>query len=193
MKILELNKMVMGCVLCPDLCKTRNGVVSGAGSGSKLMVLGEAPGSDEDETGEPFIGRCGDLLTKMLEGTGIKRDSIYITNVVKCRPTKDNKGRSNRPPSTEEVSNCKRWLWGEIKALKPKAILTLGKVPTGLLLKLKKSFKLADYIGSSVDLEYMEDTCVVPCYHPSYLMQTGKNKMDISIRCIKIAKRRAGI
>ena len=168
MKILELNKMVMGCTLCPDLCKTRNGVVSGAGSGSKLMVLGEAPGSDEDETGEPFIGRCGDLLTKMLEGTGIKRDSIYITNVVKCRPTKDNKGRSNRPPSTEEVSNCKRWLWGEIKALKPKAILTL-------------------------DLEYMEDTCVVPCYHPSYLMQTGKNKMDISIRCIKIAKRRAGI
>ena len=193
MNILDLNNMVLECIQCMDLCGTRKGGVSGIGNSSELMILGEAPGADEDATGEPFVGRCGDLLTKMLSDCGIERDSTYITNVVKCRPTKNNKGKSNRPPTSQEVDNCKRWLWNELKILKPKVILTLGKVPTGLLLKLKKTFKLADYIEKEISLDYMDNTYVVPCYHPSYLMQTGKHKMDISMECIKIAKRRAGI
>ena len=174
----------INCTLC-GLCDTRTNVVVGKGPRpSSLMVIGEAPGADEDLLGEPFIGRCGDLLTKMLDECGVGRDNIYITNVVKCRPVA---GKKNRAPTSEEIATCKRWLWAEMKSINPKVILTLGKTPTGLLLKLKKTFKLADYINKEHHLEYLP-SLVVPCYNPSYLMQTGRNKMDIALECIRLAK-----
>ena len=175
----------LSCSLC-DLCHTRTQVVAGKGDlNSSLMIIGEAPGADEDLLGEPFVGRCGDLLTKMLDECDINRDNIYITNVVKCRPVI---GKKNRTPTSEEISTCKRWLWNEMKLAQPKVILTLGKTPTGLLLKLKKTFKLADYINNQHELPYLQSS-IVPCYHPSYLMQTGRDKMGVAIECIKLAKK----
>ena len=170
------------CTGC-NLCKTRTQVVWGKGKNTGILLLGEAPGSDEDIIGEPFVGRCGELLTKMLKQCGVSREDVYITNVVKCRPVE---GKKNRPPKKEEIDACKAWLWSELKQLKPKVIVTLGKVPTGLLLKLKKTFKLGDHIGKAHELDYL-DAVVVPCYHPSYLMQTGKGKMDVSLESIKTA------
>jgi len=177
----------INCMLC-GLCSTRTNVVVGKGPRSaRLMIIGEAPGADEDLLGEPFIGRCGDLLTKMLDECGVGRENTYITNVVKCRPVE---GKKNRAPTAEEIATCKRWLWGEMKNVNPKVILTLGKTPTGLLLKLKKSFKLADYINKRYQPEYLTAS-IIPCYHPSYLMQTGKNKMEIAMDCIRLAKTNA--
>ena len=172
-------KNCRGC----GLCETRNQVVWGKGKKGDLMLLGEAPGADEDLLGEPFVGRCGELLTKMLSECGVSRDDVYITNVVKCRPVV---GKKNRAPKKEEIDSCKGWLWSEIKELKPKVILTFGKVPTGLMLKLKKTFKLGDYIGEAHSVEYM-DSMIVPCYHPSYLMQTGRDKMSVSLESISKA------
>ena len=180
-----LSKMTdINCTMC-GLCETRTNVVVGKGPrSSSLMIIGEAPGADEDMLAEPFIGRCGDLLTKMRDDSGVSRDNTYITNVVKCRPVQ---GKKNRAPSTEEIETCKRWLWEEMKVVNPRVILTLGKTPTGLLLKLKKTFKLADYINKAHQVEYLQ-SLVVPCYHPSYLMQTGRDKMGVALECIKLAK-----
>jgi|TARA_R110002110_G_scaffold15839_5_gene70005 uracil-DNA glycosylase len=173
------------CKMC-GLCETRTSVVQGKGNlKSKLMLLGEAPGADEDLLGEPFVGRCGDLLTKMLSDLDIHRDSLYITNTVKCRPVE---GKKNRPPKKEEIQSCKGWLWDEIQSITPKVIITFGKVATSLLLKISKhKLKLGDVVGKIQNVDYM-DTIIVPCYHPSYLMQTGKGKMQDSIDAIKLAK-----
>lgn len=177
------------CSLC-CLSENRTQVVAGKGNlNSRLMIIGEAPGADEDLLGEPFVGRCGDLLTKMLDECEIARDNIYITNVVKCRPVS---GKRNRAPAADEIQACKRWLWNEMNLIQPKAIITLGKTPTGLILKLKKTFKLGDYINSQHELPYLQSS-VVPCYHPSYLMQTGRDKMGVAIECIKLAKKIANV
>jgi len=173
------------CKLC-GLCETRNQVVMGKGpKTSKLMLLGEAPGADEDILGEPFVGRCGELLTKMMEEVGLQRSDSYITNTVKCRPVE---GRKNRPPKAEEIKSCRRWLWNEIQEVSPKVIVTFGKVPTGLLLKIKKhKLRLGDFVGKRQNVDYME-SIIIPCYHPSYLMQTGRNKMQNSIDALNLAK-----
>ena len=113
------------------------------------MLVGEAPGADEDLLGEPFVGRCGDLLTKMLTDLGIDRENVYITNTVKCRPVE---GKKNRPPKKEEIQSCKNWLWKEIQEVAPKVIVTFGKVPTSLLLKISKhKLKLGDVVGRFCD------------------------------------------
>ena len=152
---------------------------------SDLILLGEAPGADEDLIGEPFVGRCGELLTKMLEDTGIDRETTYITNTVKCRPVV---GKKNRPPEKEEISACRGWLWQELQEIKPKGVVTFGKSPTGLLLKIKKhKLKLGDVVGRRQSVDYM-DSVIIPCYHPSYLMQTGRNKMQDSLSALSLAK-----
>jgi DNA polymerase len=164
---------------------SRNQVVTGKGNPSSFVVIGEAPGADEDLLGEPFVGRCGELLTKMLDDIDISRDTIYVSNTVKCRPTK---GRANRPPTKEEIEACKGWIWNELKLIQPKVIVTLGKAPTSLLLKIKQyKLKMADVVGIPQYVDYMEST-IIPCYHPSYLMQTGRHKMEASMDALKKAK-----
>ena len=175
----------LNCIRC-GLCQTRTNVVAGKGSTqAKLMLVGEAPGADEDLLGEPFVGRCGDLLTKMLTGLGINREDVYITNTVKCRPVE---GKKNRPPKKEEIQSCKAWLWKEMQEISPKVIVTFGKVPTSLLLKISKhKLKLGDVVGKMQHVDYTESV-IVPCYHPSYLMQTGRGKMQHSLDAKSIAK-----
>jgi uracil-DNA glycosylase family 4 len=137
------------------------------------MIIGEAPGRTEAQTNSPFIGRAGDLLSKILKEAGIDREKCYVTNATKCLPT-DN-GKKIRPPSQIEIDNCKKWLWSEIKTVNPRLIFTLGKIPTFLLLskQLKKSLALKDVVGKSHSVDYINST-IIPNYHPSWLMQYGK-------------------
>ncbi len=163
-------------------------IVHGQGpENATMMLIGEAPGRDEDELDEPFCGRCGDLLTKMLADAGIDRAEVFITNVVKCRPTSPD-GKKNRPPHAEEIRICKRWLWEEIQAVKPKVIMTLGKVPTSLLLQDKKS-QMKEVIGQVHKLSFCD--IVIPNYHPSFIMVYGKEYMAEAVSVFSIGKAHA--
>ena len=148
---------------------------------ASLMLIGEAPGRDEDELGQPFCGRCGDLLTKMLLDSGIDRSKVFITNVVKCRPTSTD-GQKNRPPHSQEIKICKNWLWEEIKLIKPTAIMTLGKVPSCLLLNTKAQMK--DLVGRTHQLSFCN--IVIPNYHPSFIMVYGKEYLEASVSIFKM-------
>lgn len=128
-KKLELVKQnVIECTKC-DLCKTRTNSVPGKGNfKSDVIIVGEAPGKNEDENGEPFIGIAGKKLSKALEDAGISREDVYITNIVKCRPPK------NRVPTTVERSTCQEYLKQEIAIIKPKIICVLGNTAFNSLL-----------------------------------------------------------
>jgi DNA polymerase len=192
LKMLEtLKKSIIKCDKCSLCGELPLGPVFGIGKEkSRIMLLGEAAGKDEAVLEEPFVGQCGQLLDKMLFSAGLKRRDLYITNVIKARPTK-NDGRANRPPSDVEIAACKGWLWKEIQLVQPKCIITLGKVPTYTLLRsqLKKSFKLGDSVG----VEYVVDYCdsrIFPSWHPSYLMLHGKKEVDSTVNLFKELKER---
>lgn len=151
------------------------------------MLVGEALGEDESLLEQPFVGRCGQLLDQILKEAGIDRDSLHITNTVKCRPVKKAKfGQrfSNRPPTDEEINTCKGWLFQELELVRPDIVITLGKIPTYTLLSsfLKKSFKLGDVVGTVYQTLH---TNIIPAYHPSYLMVHGKDKMDETIELFR--------
>lgn len=152
-------------------CELRKGciqVVPGIGPAkASIMIIGEAPGADEDEEGIPFFGMCGRILTKVMNRAGLDRKECYITNTVCCRPPK------NRTPLDNEVNMCKGWLWKKIKEVDPKVIVTLGKIPTRLLLKTKKTFKLGDMINDGYNVEYIKGK-IYPYYHPSFWLRQGK-------------------
>lgn len=174
----DLHTKNKACTKC-DLRGKCNQVVTGQGpSNAHIMVVGEAPGEDEDLMDSPFIGRAGKQLDEILKAAKIDRASIYVTNAVKCRPHEQT-GRftKNRPPTPEEVSICKGWLWQEIKSIKPKAIVTLGKTPTALLLSLPHTFTLSKIEGKEFHVTYT-DAVIVPTYHPSFLMQHGREKVQ---------------
>jgi DNA polymerase len=124
----EIRKQVVSCIKC-DLCKTRTNAVPGKGSpNAKIMFVGEAPGRTEDLRGEPFVGAAGKKLTEMLEKNGIMRESVYITNVVKCRPP------NNRVPTDEERLKCKEYLEKEIQIINPKIICVMGNTACSSIL-----------------------------------------------------------
>lgn len=152
-------------------CGLRSGcnmVVPAKGSWtSPIFIIGEAPGADEDILGRPFCGRSGQLLDKLLKEAGIAPESVFITNVVKCRPP------ANRMPTKDEISTCKKWLWEELKTVNPKIIITLGKTPTCLLLKLPTTITLGKLIGVGTNREYIPNSTVYPWYHPSFLLRKG--------------------
>ena len=176
------------CSLCPKKSGI-NGVVKSSGPVSSLAIIGEAPGADEDAAGEPFVGRAGKMLDKLLEGAKIKRHQLFITNAVKCRPTQNN-GKKNRTPTVDECESCRPWLYKEIELVKPKVIVTLGKTSTESVLALPKNFTLGDYINNPNEANIGESTyTVVACWHPSYLMQHGGKKFDEAVECFKLAKR----
>lgn len=120
---------VTACKRCRGLVESRSQIVNGVGpTDAELVFIGEAPGANEDEHGEPFVGRSGDVLDDALSEAGVSRDSVRITNCVRCRPP------DNRNPSAEELSNCRRYLEHELSTLNPAVIVTLGKVPSEHLL-----------------------------------------------------------
>lgn len=161
----ELHQKALACRRC-RLCETRNKVVFGDGNPrSGLVFVGEAPGRDEDEQGRPFVGRAGQLLTKMIEAMGLRREDIYIANCLKCRPPE------NRNPEPDEIALCQPILRRQIELIRPKVICALGKFAAQTLLatetpisKLRGNFH--DYHGVKL----------MPTYHPAYLLRNPAEK-----------------
>jgi len=156
----ELENIVSECKKC-SLCTTRKNTVFGKGSGEgKLVIIGEAPGADEDESGEPFVGRAGQLLTKMLSAIGIERENIFICNVLKCRPP------NNRDPLPDEITKCSFYLDKQLEFLKPNYILALGRIAAIRLLNKDITMKeLREEIHSYNGIP------VLVTYHPSALLR----------------------
>lgn len=156
------------CTRC-DLCKERTQVVNSVGNpNADLMIIGEAPGADEDKIGEPFVGRAGKLLTKIIEAIGMKREDIFIGNINRCRPPE------NRQPTTEESETCKPFLIREIAVVKPKVIIVLGNTAMKNLLETKTGItkmrgEFANYHGVKV----------MPTFHPAYLLRDPRKKREV--------------
>jgi uracil-DNA glycosylase len=154
---------------CSDLCKHCTNVVFGEGNPKAgLMFVGEAPGADEDATGRPFVGAAGRLLDKIIEAIGMKREDVYITNVVKCRPP------NNRKPTTEEIESCEPFLFREIDVIKPKMIVTLGATPMFSLLRVKDG--ITKIRGNFYSFRGIP---VMPTFHPAFLLRVPERKREV--------------
>lgn len=156
------------CTRC-RLCQKRKNIVFGAGNpDAHLMFIGEGPGADEDEQGMPFVGRAGQLLTKVINAMGLTRDDVYISNVVKCRPP------NNRNPLPDEVATCIPFLKQQAKIIVPKAIVCLGSVATQNLLGTEE--KITRIRGHFTK---WQDIPVMPTYHPAFLLRNPNMKKPV--------------
>jgi DNA polymerase len=162
-----LRERVAGCVAC-ELSRTRTQTVFGVGNRqAEWLVIGEAPGGEEDRQGEPFVGRAGQLLNAMLLAIGLPRESVFIANVLKCRPP------GNRDPKPEEVARCLPYLRAQIALLKPKIILVVGRIAAQTLLATDVPLaRLRGKLHRFGDF----DTPMVITYHPAYLLRTPADK-----------------
>jgi len=161
------------CLECP-LGKTRKKFVFGDGNpNAKVMLVGEGPGADEDEQGIPFVGRAGQLLTKIIEAISFKRDEVYIANIVKCRPP------GNRTPNPDEIESCIPYLYKQIEIIQPKLILCLGTTAATSLLKQKASLAaMRNKVHKILLPGQTEEIQVVVTYHPAALLRNPNWKKD---------------
>lgn len=166
------------CVDCDELVKTRTQVVCGSGNpNSNLVFVGEAPGETEDARGIPFIGRAGKLLDEILSENGISRDEIWITNIVKCRPTKMSPSGilENRAPLVGEIKACQKWLDPELSLIKPTVIVCVGGPSAGVI--IRKGFKMTEERG-----QWFTDSIYAPfvigVYHPAYILRLHGTSFD---------------
>jgi uracil-DNA glycosylase family 4 len=167
-KALEQLSLRAGvCVKCPQLANSRKTVVFGVGDPySPLMFIGEAPGADEDEAGEPFVGKAGQLLTRIIQTMGFSRDNVYIANILKCRPDTPGEKSGNRKPTPEEMQTCLPYLLAQIDIIKPRVIVALGGTAMeGLFGKTLGITKLRGTYHTFREIP------VMPTYHPSYLLR----------------------
>ena len=157
------------CTRCKLHTLGRKQIVYGVGNpNADLMFVGEAPGADEDVQGEPFVGRAGQLLTKIIEAIGLRRADVYIANVIKCRPP------GNRNPEPDEVEQCEPFLFRQIDTIKPKVIVALGKFAAQCLMHT------TDPITRLRGREFKyRDAILIPTYHPAYLLRTPSAKRDV--------------
>jgi DNA polymerase len=157
------------CTRCKLHTLGRQQIVYGVGNPSAdLMFVGEAPGADEDVKGEPFVGRAGQLLTKIIEAIALKREDVYIANVIKCRPP------GNRNPEPDEVETCEPFLFRQIDAIKPKVIVALGKFAAQTLLRSvepisKLRGRVFEFKGAKL----------IPTFHPAYLLRNPSSKREV--------------
>ncbi len=160
LSLYELNNLINTCTKC-SLGHLRKNFVFGVGNPqAEVVVVGEAPGADEDEQGEPFVGRAGQLLTKILEAIHFKREEVFICNVLKCRPP------NNRDPLPEEIECCEPYLWKQLELLKPKAILCAGRIAGQALLKTNAT--LAQLRGK---VHSYRGIPLMVTYHPAALLR----------------------
>ena len=157
------------CTRCKLCTLGRSQIVFGIGNPkARLMFVGEAPGEEEDERGEPFVGRSGQLLTKIIEAIGLSREQVYIANVIKCRPP------NNRNPEPDEVAACEPFLFRQIDVINPTVIVPLGKFAAQCLLKTTDPItrlreRRFDYRG----------TTLIPTFHPAYLLRNPSAKREV--------------
>jgi len=157
------------CVKCGELSRCRHSVVFGVGNPrAEIMFVGEAPGHDEDMQGEPFVGRAGELLTKIIAAMGCKREDVYIANVLKCRPPQ------NRTPLPDEISNCLPYLLSQIELIQPKVIVALGATAVRALLDVQLGItKMRGHWYTFRDIPIM------PTFHPAYLLRNPPAKKEV--------------
>jgi DNA polymerase len=166
--LIVLQQQVAGCTRCDELARTRTQTVFGVGNpAARLCFIGEAPGADEDRLGEPFVGRGGQLLTKIIEACRMKREDVYILNMIKCRPP------GNRNPLPAELSNCRGYLERQLDLIQPEFICCLGAVAAQNLLGTTISIgklrgKFHNYRGAKV----------VCTYHPAFLLRSPGFKKE---------------
>ena len=158
-----------GCQRCKLHTLGRKQIVFGVGNpNADLMFVGEAPGADEDEQGEPFVGRAGQLLTKIIEAIGLGRDDVYIANIIKCRPP------GNRNPEPDEVEQCEPFLFRQVETVKPKVIVALGKFAAQSL--LRTTDPITRLRGRSFNYR---GATLIPTFHPAYLLRNPSSKRDV--------------
>jgi DNA polymerase len=157
------------CSRCKLHALGRRQVVFGVGNpDADLMFVGEAPGADEDLQGEPFVGRAGQLLTRIIEAIGLKRADVYIANVIKCRPP------NNRNPEPDEVQQCEPFLFRQVDVVKPKVIVALGKFAAQCL--IKTDAPITRIRGREFSYR---DAILIPTYHPAYLLRNPSAKREV--------------
>ena len=167
--LVAIREDIGDCTRCKLHTLGRTHIVFGVGNpGADLLFVGEAPGADEDEQGIPFIGRAGQLLTKIIEAIELKRDDVYIANIIKCRPPQ------NRNPEQDEVDTCEPFLFRQIEVVKPKVIVALGKYAAQTLLKTETPIsrlrgQVFDYRGAKL----------IPTFHPAYLLRNPSSKREV--------------
>jgi DNA polymerase len=163
----QLYEQIGDCRKC-RLCETRNNVVPGEGNPhAKLMFIGEGPGQDEDRQGRPFVGRSGELLTRMIHAIGLERSEVYICNIVKCRPPQ------NRNPEPDEAAACLDYLRAQVALVRPRVVVLLGKVAC--------QYTIRDQVFITRDHgRWYEQKGVwfMPTYHPSYLLRDPAKKRE---------------
>lgn len=163
----ELRARVMPCVKCPHLASSRKNVVFGVGDlNAELMFVGEAPGADEDAQGEPFVGKAGQLLTKIIQTMGLSRERVYIANILKCRPDTPGEAFGNRKPTPQEMDTCKPYLLEQIDLIRPKVIVALGA--TAIEGVLGKTAGITRLRGQ---WQEFHGTPLMPTFHPAYLLR----------------------
>jgi DNA polymerase len=180
----ELSEKIKACRACP-LGAARIQAVPGVGSpDAKVMFVGEGPGFDEDHRGEPFVGRSGQLLDKIMASIGLSRQTVYIANIVKCHPMVDpsdpEKRGNDRPPSPEEIAACRGWLDTQIRTIRPRVIVTLGAVPARVLLddatgitKIRGRWRTYDPGEGAPSVR------LLPTFHPAALLRNPDLKRDV--------------
>lgn len=163
----ELRERAMVCQKCPHLASSRKNVVFGVGDiHSPVMFVGEAPGADEDAQGEPFVGRAGQLLTRIIRTMGFTRDTVYIANILKCRPDTPGRPTGNRKPTEDEMKTCLPYLLAQIDLIRPRVIVALGATAVEGL--LGKSTGISKLRGT---WQTFRDVPVMPTFHPAYLLR----------------------
>jgi uracil-DNA glycosylase family 4 len=164
----EVREELGDCKRC-KLHRTRRTIVFGEGNEkATLMFIGEGPGYDEDVQGKPFVGRAGQLLTKIIESINLSREEVYIANIIKCRPPQ------NRNPEPDEIQSCNPFLRKQINAIQPKIICALGTFSAQTL--LKTNTKITALRGKLYDLEGIK---VIPTYHPAFLLRNPERKREV--------------
>ena len=186
-KLKKTKEKVINCKKC-SLCKTRKLPVIGQGNhDTNILFIGEAPGKNEDETGTPFCGRSGKMLDELLETVGLKRENVYICNILKCRPPK------NRDPKPEEIKKCTPFLEEQIKIIKPSVICSLGRFAMTFLMDkygLKTEVKsISKDHGNEYNIKvFSKKTVFIPLYHPAVAIYNS-NMKDILKNDFKLLKK----
>jgi DNA polymerase len=169
-ELVALREYIGDCTRCKLHKQGRTQVVFGAGNPqAQLMFVGEAPGSEEDLQGEPFVGRAGQLLTKIIQSIGLERSDVYIANVIKCRPP------NNRNPEPDEVATCQPFLFRQIDTIRPRVVVALGTFAAHTLLGTDAPIsRIRGHVHP-----FRHDSSLIPTFHPAYLLRSPDRKRDV--------------
>ncbi len=174
----ELEKSIINCKKC-KLCQRRQNIVFGEGNtNTKVMFIGEGPGGDEDKEGRPFVGKAGQLMNKAFDVVGIKRENVYIANIIKCRPPQ------NRDPEPDEIEACINYLRNQVMIIKPQIIVLLGRISLQNI--VGKEYKITASRGKWIE---KKGILYMPTWHPAALLRDETKKIDFIKDLIKVTEK----